>query len=52
MTQQVIIKGMKSGIILVLDPEIAYKELRPLIAQKIDEAAAFLGKKKSLKDEK
>ena len=46
MTQQVIIKGMKSGIILVLDPDIAYKELRPLIAQKIDEAASFLGNSK------
>ena len=46
MSQAVTIKGTKSGIILVLDKEIAFTELRSEIALKFQEAASFLGKNK------
>ncbi|WP_051227068.1 septum site-determining protein MinC [Butyrivibrio sp. MC2013] len=46
MAQPVSIKGTKNGIILVLDKDIPYEELRRDIASKFAEAASFLGKNK------
>lgn len=43
MAQPVSIKGTKSGIILVLDEEIPFIQLKSLIEQKFTEASAFLG---------
>ena len=46
MNQTVTIKGTKSGIILVLDKDVSFAELRSEIAVKFQEAANFLGKNK------
>ncbi len=46
MSQTVTIKGTKSGIILVLDKDISFTELRSEIAVKFQEASSFLGKNK------
>ena len=43
MAQPVSIKGTKSGIILVLDKEIPFEELVPVIAKKFKQASGFLG---------
>lgn len=44
MNQSVTIKGTKSGIILVLDPGVAFEELREDIKNHFIEASSFLGK--------
>lgn len=44
MNNSVIIKGMKSGIIVVLDSQIPYVELKSNIAKKFKDSASFLGK--------
>ena len=44
MNQSVTIKGTKSGIILVLDPGMAFDQLREEIKKHFIEAASFLGK--------
>ncbi|WP_051544838.1 septum site-determining protein MinC [Butyrivibrio sp. MC2021] len=44
MNQKVTIKGTKSGIILVLDPEYSFEQLEDDIAKKFKEAASFFGK--------
>lgn len=44
MNQKVTIKGTKSGIILVLDPEFSFYQLKNEIAAKFKDAAAFFGK--------
>ncbi len=46
MNQTVAIKGTKSGIILVLDKDAPFSELRDEIAVKFQEASSFLGKNK------
>lgn len=46
MNQTVTIKGTKSGIILVLDRDVTFTELRKEIAEKFQEASSFLGKNK------
>lgn len=43
MNNSVIIKGMKSGIIVVLDSEMPFAELKLNIAKKFRESANFLG---------
>ena len=42
--ENVTIKGTKSGIILVLNPDLSFESLSESIADKFKEAAAFLGK--------
>ena len=42
--QNVTIKGTKSGLILVLNPEVSYSELKPEIIQRFSDASSFLGK--------
>ncbi len=42
--ENVTIKGTKSGIILVLNPELSFESLSESIADKFKEAASFLGK--------
>ena len=44
MSQKVSIKGTKSGIILVLDPEFPFSLLKEEIAKRFKEASAFFGK--------
>ncbi len=44
MKQAVTIKGTKSGIILVLDPNLSFDSLSQSIADKFKEAASFLGR--------
>lgn len=44
MNNSVIIKGMKSGIIVVLDNEMPFAELQLNIARKFKESSSFLGK--------
>ncbi|MBQ3796229.1 MAG: septum site-determining protein MinC [Butyrivibrio sp.] len=46
MNQTVTIKGTKSGIILVLDKNTPFDELRAEIALRFSEASSFLGKNK------
>ncbi len=46
LSQNVTIKGTKSGIILVLDSNTPFDELKGEIAEKFQEAASFLGKHK------
>lgn len=46
MSEAVSIKGMKSGIVLVLSPDIPFQELKSMIAAKFEEAAPFLGNAK------
>ncbi|MCR5557448.1 MAG: septum site-determining protein MinC [Butyrivibrio sp.] len=46
MSQSVQIKGTKSGIILVLDENVSFAELKEEIADKFQEASSFLGKHK------
>lgn len=46
MSEAVSIKGMKSGIVLVLNPDIPFQELKDMIAAKFEEAAPFLGNAK------
>ncbi|MDO5293861.1 MAG: septum site-determining protein MinC [bacterium] len=43
MNQSVIIKGTKSGIIVVLDDEISFEELKHMIAVKFSDSRKFLG---------
>lgn len=43
MNNSVIIKGTKSGIIVVLDSSIDYEELKEIVAKKFKESAKFLG---------
>lgn len=43
MNNSVIIKGTKSGIIVVLDPKMEFEELKQNIAVKFKESAKFLG---------
>lgn len=43
MKQPVVIKGMKSGIILALDADMPYDELLTAIDNKFEESAEFLG---------
>ena len=42
--EPVMIKGVKSGIVLVLDSDIPYEQLKKDIVQKFTEASAFLGR--------
>ena len=42
--ESVMIKGVRSGIILALDAKQPYEQLQEEIAHKFDEASAFLGK--------
>lgn len=44
MSSTVMIKGNKSGIVLVLDKEAAFSDLKKDIADKFQESAKFLGK--------
>lgn len=44
MNKAVMIKGNKSGIVLVLDKEISYEKLKKEVASKFKETAKFLGK--------
>jgi septum site-determining protein MinC len=44
MNNSVIIKGNKSGIVVVLDNEISFDELKQNIADKFKESSKFLGK--------
>ena len=44
MSQLVTIKGTKSGIILVLDPEVTFSTLLTEVGKKFKEASTFLGK--------
>ena len=44
MDNTVVIKGTKSGIILVLDSDTEYDKLKEAVASKFKESAAFLGK--------
>lgn len=46
MNSSVTIKGTKSGIILVLDPDVAFSDLRGEIKSRFIEASSFLGKNK------
>ncbi|MBO6242516.1 MAG: hypothetical protein J6O61_17075 [Butyrivibrio sp.] len=46
MNQTVTIKGTKSGIILVLDAEVSFEDLKKEVAVKFDEASGFLGNNK------
>jgi septum site-determining protein MinC len=46
LNQSVTIKGTKSGIILVLDPDVAFSDLRGEIKSHFIEASSFLGKNK------
>ncbi len=46
LNQTVTIKGTKSGIILVLDSDLSFEELKGDIANKFEEAAGFLGNHK------
>lgn len=46
MSQSVQIKGTKSGIILVLEKNVPFAELKKEIADKFQEASSFLGKHK------
>ena len=46
MNSYVTIKGTKSGIILVLDPDVAFTKLREDVKAHFIEASAFLGKNK------
>ncbi len=46
MNSSVTIKGTKSGIILVLDPDVAFSDLRGEIKSHFIEASSFLGKNK------
>ena len=48
MKQPVVIKGMKSGIILALDATMPYDALLKAIADKFDESADFLGEANKL----
>lgn len=43
MKDTVVMKGTKSGIILVLEPEAEYEELKAQVAEKFKAAANFLG---------
>ena len=43
MGQPVVIKGTKSGIIVVLDPKIEYEELKQALCDKFNESKDFLG---------
>lgn len=43
MKEKVVIKGTKSGIILVLDADATYDELKKGVAEKFEKSAAFLG---------
>ena len=43
MNDTVVIKGTKSGIILVLKADVEYDELKKAVAAKFKESAAFLG---------
>ena len=43
MNHSVMIKGTKSGLILVLDKDSDYEELKQEVARKFDETARFLG---------
>lgn len=44
MKDSVIIKGLNNGIVVVLNPEIEYEELKKDIAEKFKDSAKFLGK--------
>ena len=44
MNKAVMIKGNKSGIVLVLDKEMSYEKLKKEVASKFKETAKFLGK--------
>jgi septum site-determining protein MinC len=46
LNSSVTIKGTKSGIILVLDPDVAFSDLRGEIKSHFIEASSFLGKNK------
>ena len=46
MSQLVTIKGTRSGIILVLDPEIDFSTLITEVGERFKEASSFLGKNK------
>ena len=46
LNQAVSIKGTKSGIILVLDPELPFSDLKVEIEKRFDEASGFLGSNK------
>jgi len=46
LNQTVTIKGTKSGIILVLDAEVSFEDLKKEVAVKFDEASGFLGNNK------
>ncbi len=43
MKTQVVIKGTKSGIIVILDKESAYEELKEAVAEKFSSSSKFLG---------
>lgn len=43
MKEKVVIKGTKSGIILVLDADTEYTELKEAVAEKFEKSAGFLG---------
>ncbi|MDE6852015.1 MAG: septum site-determining protein MinC [Lachnospiraceae bacterium] len=43
MKEKVVIKGTKSGIILVLDADVSYEELKKGVAEKFEKSAGFLG---------
>lgn len=43
MKEKVVIKGTKSGIILVLDGNVSYEELKEGVAEKFEKSAGFLG---------
>lgn len=47
MDNSVVIKGNKNGIVVVLDKETSYEELKTLLAQKFADSAKFLGKCKT-----
>ena len=44
MDNTVVIKGMQSGIVVILDDKKDYKELREDIIKKFKESSKFLGK--------
>lgn len=46
MNNSVIIKGTKSGIIVVLDSKMDFQELKECVAKKFEESAKFLGNAK------
>ena len=46
MSQPVLIKGVKSGMVLRLDSEMYFDELLPLITEKFEASASFFGNAK------